>query len=132
MFGDLFNVIVTIWADFMNIHYNVDLLPVLLNLAIERHFECPCYIHTTTKILIILKTSCKDSDFTAFMITFVLRFKSIYAKGQIHDLSQGREEGRGFLFAKVALCPAFRRPLRRGYGRMGFLVLLQQEGERDL
>ena len=32
------------------------------------------------------------------------------------------------LFAEVALCPAFRRPLRRGHGGMGIVVLLQQEG----
>ena len=30
------------------IHHDVDLLPILLNLAVERHFECLCYIHTTT------------------------------------------------------------------------------------
>ena len=51
-----------------------------------------------------------------------------YAQGEIHDLSEGCEEGRGHLFAEVALCPTFRRPLRRGHGRMDIVVLLQQEG----
>ena len=29
------------------------------------------------------------------------------AQGEIHDLSEGCEEGRGHLFAEVALCPTF-------------------------
>ena len=38
--------------------------------------------------------------------------KCIYAKGEIHDLSEECEEGRGHLFAEVVLCSALRRPPR--------------------
>ena len=60
-----------------------------------------------------------------------------YAQGEIHDLSEGCEEGRGNLFAEVAFCPALRRPLRvitlAGAKQYGFTVddLKGREGLKE-
>ena len=67
---------------------------------------------THLKILIILKTWHKDSDFTLFIGNFATIFKCIYAKKEIHNLQKGCKERIFRLFTQAPLCSTFRRALR--------------------